>query len=130
MNELDKLRDIKPLMEIGDYSFVILILTIIAVSGTLSIGIYYLIGYLKVKKERDKRDFYHQKLKKMDIQNSKQCAYTITKYGKFLVKEEKEREFLERLNQNLEMYKYTNTPPSLSKKDKKMIEEFIRIVNV
>ena len=130
MDELDKLKDIKPLVEINDYSFIILILTIIIFFSISILGFYYLKKYLKIKRERNKRDFYYQKLKRMDMQNSKQCAYTITKYGKFLVKEDKQIELLKNLNQNLEIYKYTNIPPTLSEKDKEMIEEFMRIVNV
>jgi len=130
MNELDKLKDIKPLVEISDYSLFILIFTIILALVTLTAGIYFLLKYLKEKKARDNRKFYYKKLKKMSMLDSKHCAYTISKYGKFLIEDDEQGKFLEILNENLEVYKYTNIPQSLSEENKKMIKEFMEMIDV
>ncbi len=130
MNELDKLKDIKPPVEISDYSFMILIVTIVVVLGTLTAGIYYLVKHLKEKKKQNKRAYYYAKIKKLNFLDSKHTAYTISKYGKFLVEDENQKAILEKINQNLEVYKYTNIPPSLSDESKKLINMFMEVVNV
>ena len=129
-NELDKLKALKSLAEIEDSSLYLLIFTLI-IGILILIGIVYLIYKIyKKRQKRDKRIYYLHKIEKIDIKNPKKAAYIITKYARLLVEDEKQERILEKLVENLEIYKYTNHPPEFSKESKQLLNLFIEVAHV
>ncbi|MCV6607112.1 MAG: hypothetical protein OIF32_02775, partial [Campylobacterales bacterium] len=78
----------------------------------LLVAIYF--AYKFFTKKDLKRETYLQILKDVDLTNSKESAYLITKYGRLLVKEESEKKLLEDLIVKLEEYKYRKDVKELS----------------
>jgi len=130
MNELDKLKDIKSIVEIEDYSLYLLIFTSI-IGVIIVIGVIYLLyRAYKNRQKRNKRLYYLHRIKKADINNPKKYAYIVTKYARLLVEDEKQERILEKLVENLEVYKYTDYPPEFSKESKQLLNLFIEVAHV
>ncbi len=100
------IRDIKPIVEINDYSLYILIITLI-------IGFY--IAYILFKKfyniakdgcKIDCERYYFYQFSNIDWSNPKEAAYSATRYGKVLAKDRRRRELFEQLRERLDKYKY------------------------
>ena len=103
-----KLHDIKPLVEIQDYSFYyFLILSFLAVA--LLGGVFYLLlRYFKHRKKENKRKKYLQLLHGVDLYSDpKKAAYLLTKYGAmFKNDDERHKEMYENMVSKLQDYKY------------------------
>ena len=103
---MNELKDIRPLIEISDYSIYLFILTLL-------FGIY--IGYKLYKKsyqfatKRCKIDcmkYYFNRYKMVDWNNPKKAAYDATKYGMYLARDKRRRELFIQLRDRLDRYKY------------------------
>jgi len=102
----DGLRDIKPLIEMSDYSLYIFI-------ATLIVGLF--IGYKLFKVAYkyaisncsiDCTKYYYYKFSTIDWSKPKEAAYLATKYGLVLAKDKRRRELFEQLRERLDRYKY------------------------
>ena len=114
---LEKLKDIKAPIIIEDNSFMILISYVIGI--ILIVVLVYFI--LKVVNKKDPLE----KLKKLDLTNSKEIAYAFSKLDKSLIKENK-IELYEKIVVELEGFKYKKEVGSLDEVLKNDIEEFIK----
>jgi len=109
MNEQNissQLKDIKPLLEIPDYSFY-LYWGLIVFGILLGLVIVYWVG----KKIWEKRKInlakgYVEKLKAIDWKDTKQSAYDATHYARLLATDERRKELFSQLEPLLEQYKY------------------------
>lgn len=104
MNEI-KIHDIKQLVEIPDisfYIFIALIILIVAFIGLISFLIY---KYFNNKK-RNLRKEYYKILKDISFDDTKQTAYTISKYTRLLATSDLEIKLCKELIEELEKYKY------------------------
>jgi len=119
MIENIKIHDIKSLVEIPDFSIYIYIL-LISVAVFLVLLVLFLIYKIIKNRKKDFRKEYYKILEEIDFQDSKQCAYTITKYTRLLAVSQREKKLAEELIDELEQYKY--------KKDVKEIDEDIKIL--
>ena len=119
MMENIKIHDIKSLVEIPDFSIYIYIL-LISVAVFLVLLVLFLIYKIIKNRKKDFRKEYFKILEEIDFQDSKQCAYTITKYTRLLAVSQREKKLAEELIDELEQYKY--------KKDVKEIDEDIKIL--
>lgn len=119
MMENIKIHDIKSLVEIPDFSIYIYIL-LISVAIFLVLLVLFLIYKIIKNRKKDFRKEYYKILEEIDFQDSKQCAYTITKYTRLLAVSQREKKLAEELIDELEQYKY--------KKDVKEIDEDIKIL--
>lgn len=119
MMENIKIHDIKSLVEIPDFSIYIYIL-LISVAIFLVLLVLFLIYKIIKNRKKDFRKEYYKILEEIDFQDSKQCAYTITKYTRLLAVSQREKKLAEELIEELEQYKY--------KKDVKEIDEDIKIL--
>ena len=119
MMENIKIHDIKSLVEIPDFSIYIYIL-LISVAVFLVLLLLFLIYKIIKNRKKDFRKEYYKILEEVDFQDSKQCAYTITKYTRLLAVSQREKKLAEELIDELEQYKY--------KKDVKEIDEDIKIL--
>jgi len=104
MNSL-KINDIKSIVEVDDYSFYILILLVLMATAIVILFIYYLYKKIKNKKINFQKN-YIQKLKDINVSESKRAAYSITKYTQLLHKNERQLSLANELILELDKYKY------------------------
>lgn len=124
------IHDIKPLQEIPDYSIYFyyggIVLIVLSVIFLLYMGYSY---FQKRKNSIEKR--YYKILQNIDFSHPKTAAYTISKYGMLLAKEERQKSLMGELNGNLESYKYKKeVPNSIDKKTKTLYETFMESLDV
>ena len=131
MNEdiLSKLHDIKELEKIPDYSiFIFSILVFIGIILVLT-TIFLFIKYLKNKKISDRKTYYNI-LKNIDFSDSKKTAYTITKYSRLLVSNDREKKLANELIESLEFFKYKKNVKNIDKMSKAKFLTFMEILDV
>ncbi|MCJ8326923.1 MAG: hypothetical protein MJK08_07455 [Campylobacterales bacterium] len=113
-----KIHDIKDITTIPDYSLYILIFICLFVLFILIVLIFLFYKYYKNRSKVNKRKDYFRILENLDLTNTKESAYLISKYSFILCKSIREKKLMEEINEILEDYKY--------KKDvKKFPKEFI-----
>jgi hypothetical protein len=130
INEI-QLHDIKPLIEIQEYSFYYFM-------GLVSLAIVVLLGllYLLYKWFRNRNKFNiraenFKRLKGIDFSSAKESAYKITLYGATF-KEDSERhtKVYEELVSLLEEYKYKKEVAALSDAVKHKYEIYLGLIDV
>jgi len=100
-----KIHDIKPLVEIPDHSIYFYYGLIVLAFLLVLLIIYLIYLYIKSKKP-SKQKLYYRILKDIDFSNQKQSAYTISKYGRLLIKDDRQKILIEDLINELEEFKY------------------------
>lgn len=125
---MEKLRDIKPLVEIPDYSFYLYMAVMVIVTLLIALMLFYLIRFFS-KKRVDKREQILKYLRALPFDNPKRVAYAITKYGRFLVKDESSARLYEELVRKLTKYKYKKEVDPLDEELKREIKLFLRVHN-
>lgn len=126
---LKKLNDIKPLVEIPDNSFFIFIVLVFILILLFITIVFFIIKLLKNRK-KNTRKLYFEILKNVDFNNSKNAAYTITKYSRLLVKNEREIRLCNELVDELSIYKYKKNVPKIDDKIKAKFENFMEMLDV
>jgi len=132
MNELAKLKDIKPavnidttLQEVAIYVGAGVGLIVIAVL----IVLLYLLLFKKRKKRLSKKELALRALKSIDFNKTKDAVYTFSVNAQKLVSEDNKKE-LEELLQALNKYKYKKEVASLAKEDIEKMKNFISKLKV
>jgi len=105
-NPLANLKDIKPLVEIPDYSLYLLIALIVVLSVILLLIAWRLFGYFKNRTNKSKRERALKILESLDLEDTKVAAYAITRYGKYLATEDRTKDIYKNLIAKLEKHKY------------------------
>lgn len=123
MNPL-KIHDIKPLVEVSDYSLYLFILLILGIAVLFIYLIYFLYKKRKSLKQ-NKQKLYIQALKKMDLQQSKQAAYDITKNISNLLKNEQQTFLAKDLLDEIQQYKYKEQVNPFDKKTLAVYKKFL-----
>lgn len=126
---LKNLNDIKPLIEIPDNSFFIFIVLVFVLFILFLIIVFFVIKLIKNRK-KSSRKIYFEILKNVDFNDSKNAAYTITKYSKLLVKNEREISLCNELIEELSIYKYRKNVPQIDNKIKAKFENLMEIIDV
>ncbi|MEJ2372815.1 MAG: hypothetical protein P8Y22_00955 [Sulfurimonas sp.] len=109
-----QLHDIKPLMEIQEYSFYYFLAIVIAASIILLGVLYLLYKYFKERKKYNQRKDHLSRLSTLDMNNTKQTAYDLTMFGATFKDDSlRHLKHYELMVEKLEKYKY-----------KKSVEEF------
>jgi len=102
----DGLRDIKPLVDISDYSLMLLILTMLfglfIGYKLFKVAFKYALSNCKV----DCQKYYFYMYSNIDWTNPKEAAYLATKYGAVLAKDKRRKELFRQLRAKLDEYKY------------------------
>jgi len=104
------LHDIKPLLEVQEYSLYYLLgASVIALIFLMGI-IYLLYSYIKKRNAYNIRKEYIKNIKNLDFSDTKKTAYLISFYGE-IFKDDSPRhlEMYKNLTQRLESYKYKKT---------------------
>ena len=106
-NEQNQLQinDIKTIVEIPDYSIYFYYGLIILGFSLFLVSLYFVYNYFKSKKHSLEKE-YLSILKNIDLSNQKNSAYTISKYGRLLAKDERQKRLFEELHNSLKEFKY------------------------
>ncbi len=104
-NIMLEIHDIKPIVQIPDFTIYIYYVLIVA-SFLFFIFILYFIFKLFKKKELTKEKEYFAILNNIDFNNTKETSYLISKYGRLLAKSEREKRLIDDIHHSLEAYKY------------------------
>jgi len=130
MDNLDKLKDIKPIVNIPDNSLYELIaLTLFLVAILALIAIYLSKRGVRRRKRviLSDKEIAKNELKGLDFTNSKDAVYKFDKYIRYFLDQEsltKYKEFLD----SLSIYKYKKDVPPLDKSSIEKIKEIIKEV--
>ncbi len=111
------IKDIKPNIEIIDFSFYLFILGIIIAFLTTAAIIFFIF-----KKKKNKNLLI---LKNIDFKNPKKTAYTFSKYAPYFINE-KNKELFEEINKELFNYKYKPSVPQMNEELQEKIKTFIK----
>ena len=114
-----KIHDIKPIVEIPDVSIYIYYSLILFFILLCCVVIYFIYSFYKPKIKSPEMIWY-EKLKNIDFTNSKDAAYEISKYGRFLAKDERQLHLINELIEELSLYKYKKMIPDEFSKEAKM----------
>lgn len=105
-----KINDIKPIVDIPDYSIYIYYSLILLVTLFVLFIIYFIYKYFKEKNNKQDKEYLNI-LKNLDFSNPKQTAYSISYYGRILAKSERSHRLIEELHHELEDFKYKKHIP-------------------
>lgn len=120
---MEKLRDIKDLMVIEEYSLYIFI-AIVLISLLLLSFIVKKLFFRKIKKSPIQ--IAKENLCNLDFSNSKKSSYKLSKYMAFLLEEEE----FKKLEKTLVKYKYKKTVLEFLKEDLEEIKSLLVKYNV
>ena len=123
---MEKLKSIKPLMEIPDYSFYLYLLFIVVVTTLAAVLVYLLLRALS-RKKISKKEEIKKRLRSLDLKDAKRVAYEITRYGRYLVSDESKARLYEDLVKKLTPYKYKKEVPPLGEELKREIKLFLQV---
>ncbi len=125
------LHDIKPLLEIQEYSFYYL-LGVIALSTLILIVIIYLIvKWLKSRNAFNIRKEHFRLINAVDLSSSKKAAYEITFYGNtFSDDSPRHAEMYKNLVDRLEAYKYKKSVDKIDSEVMAYIELYRGMIDV
>ncbi len=126
MEELREIRGLQEIPDISFYLFVIAIVFALLIFGAVASMIY---RYFKKRKEETTRKIVLQRLKDVDLKNSKVAAYEITKYARYLADEDRSTEIFSQLESKLQKYKYKKESDPLEKEAVDFYHLFLKVVD-
>lgn len=125
------LHDIKPIVEVQEYSFYYF-LGAVGIVTILLLGIVYLIYiWLRGRKAFNERKHHFKLLNEIDLNDTKQSAYAISSYG-YTFKDDSPRhsEMYKNLSDRLEAYKYKKEVKSFDEETLGYIELYKGMLDV
>lgn len=126
-----KLHDIKPLVEIEDYSFYYFLGVVSIIVLLIATFLYFFVKWYKNKKSFNIRVEYFKFLKTLNIENAKETAYKITEYGALFQNDSEEhREVYEELIESLQEYKYKKNVNDFDKEIQNKIDRYLEMIDV
>ncbi len=125
------IHDIKPLVEIQEYSLyyfsALMILAALAIAGI----VYLLVKYFKSKKAFNVRKEHFKLLAEIDFGDAKKSAYDITLYGATFKNDTlRHLDIYEELTQKLEEYKYKKSVNEINHEVKNYVELYRGMIDV
>lgn len=124
-NNLSQLKDIKPIVEVHDISlYYFITLVALVVLAVMYIAYKYFTKIRKTKKPTPKQ-IALQRLKSLDYTDTKETIYTFSVDG-FLFVNDKNREQFEKIEKELEVFKYKKDVEKLPQKLTEEISNFIK----
>ena len=125
------LHDIKPLMEVPDSSFTMVVIVSVMIILVLAVALYLLYGYLQGKKKVDHRKNHYRALQKVDFGDSKKAAYAITEHGRiFAADSERLNEAYVNLVSRLEVYKYKKMVAAIDDESRSYYKIYLGMIDV
>jgi len=125
------LHDIKPLLEIEDYSFYYF-LALVTIVSVIVLGLLYILyRHFKNKKKFNLRKEHYKLLESIDLKETKRAAYDLTEYGATF-KDDTPRH-LKTYNDmvdKLEKYKYKKSVDDFDRETLRIIELYRGMIDV
>lgn len=125
---LQDLKDIKPPLEVPDYSLYLLLVLVIVGLVILGTLLWFIFKFFRSRKKINRRKELVKILLNLDYSDSKQCAYTVTQYGYELIRDENSENTFHQLLPKLDPYKYKKEVPPMDEETKQYIRHFIGLV--
>lgn len=126
---LTKLHDIKELEHIPDNSIFIFLSLIFLGILFLLIIIFFIIKFFKNKKTNNRKKYYDI-LQNIDFKDSKNSAYTISKYSRLLARNLREKKLCDELIEELEVFKYKKNVGKINNTIKAKFSTFMDSLDV
>jgi len=125
------LHDIKPLVEINDYSIYYLSsLIVVGIIIVLTL-LFFALKYWSKKNRYTTRKEHFRLLQDIDFSNPKTAAYAITKYGySFSSDGERQHEAYENLLSRLAPYKYKKAVENIDSETKGYFDIYLEMIDV
>jgi len=124
------IHDIKPLVQIPDYS-IYFYYAFIIIGILVSLFCIYLVYNYFYKRKNSQAKEYYKILKNIQFNNPKQDAYTITTYSRLLATDERSQKLLDELLESLQPYKYKkNVPKNFTKEIEAKFTTFMDSLDV
>ena len=123
----DELRDIKPLLEIPDNSYELLIGGLSIALFLALLSVFFLARKLWREKEIDMQKIYFEKFRDIEWSDSKKAAYEVTYLGRLLATEPRTKEIYSQLVPMLDEYKYRKNVPTV---DSDTLRQYNLLVHV
>ncbi len=119
-----KLKDIKDIVEVGDYSMYYL-LAYILLAILIFVVIFYILTKPRRRKKPTNKEMALTALKSMNYDNSKETAYGFTLNIPFFITDENKKE-IEDILEKLEIYKYKREIPQMDSELKDRIKKAVK----
>ncbi|QSZ41270.1 hypothetical protein GJV85_03820 [Sulfurimonas aquatica] len=126
-----KIHDIKPLMEIQEYSLYYLIVLVVAGAIVLSVVVFFILKWFKNRNKFNIREEHKKLLLAIDFKDAKKAAYEITLFGATF-KEDSQRHtktYID-LQEKLEEYKYKKSVNAFDNETVRLIELYTGMIDV
>lgn len=125
------LHDIKPLIDVPEYSLYYLIAIIVAGIFLLALFIFALVRFFINRNKFSLRKEHLKLLNSVDFSDAKKAAYDITYYAQSFQNDSPlHQEAYESLQNNLETYKYRKNVDSFDEETKESLKSYIGMLNV
>ena len=126
-----QLHDIKPILEVQEYSLYYFVALILLVFFLLLGFAYIFYKNFKAKKRFSLRKEHHERLKLLDLSKTKDAAYSISLYGQTFKNDSlRHTEMYENIQSKLESYKYKKSVEAFDANTLKSIELYRGMIDV
>lgn len=122
---MEELKDIKGIIEVPDYSLWILLSITTGILLFLILAIYFFINRRKKKKKLTSKQIAMKNLKEIDFDDTKNAVYSFCENFQYFIDEKNEESF-EKLQKELEIFKYKKDIKKLSDEQKNIIKSMIK----
>ena len=125
------LHDIKPLVEIQEYSFYYFIALVVLGLAVIGVVVYLLVKYFQAKKAFNIRKEHLKLLNAVDFKDAKRSAYDLTFYGAtFEHDTPRHHEMYEEMLDKLEAYKYKKDVSEIDAEVREYVDLYRGMIDV
>ncbi len=126
----EELKDIKPLLEIPDYSYYLFVGLVSVVVVMVLLLLFFLGKRLWLNRKVNMKKVYFARLKSVDWADTKQTAYLVTYLGRVLSAElPRAKEIYGQLVRMLEPYKYKKEVPMVDDETLKQYNLLVHVID-
>jgi len=122
---MEELKDIKEIVEVQEYSLMILIGISVVALLLLIVGLYFFKNRRKRNKKPTTKEIALKKLNNIDYNNTKESVYTFEEQSQSFLTENNQAEF-NTIIDTLQVYKYKKEIPPFTTEVQKQIQTFIK----
>lgn len=122
---MEELKDIKGIIEVPDYSLWILLGMTTGVLVFIILAIYFFKNKRKKRKKLTSKQIAMKNLKEIDFDDTKGTVYTFCENFQYFINE-KNKESFEKLQKELEIFKYKKEIEKLSDEERNRIKSMIK----
>ncbi len=126
---MDELRDIKPLLEIPDYSYYLFLGGAFLLLFLALLALFFLVKKMWRERSVDLKQRYFQALKNVDWENAKKASYQVTFLARKLCEDDRSKEIFSQLLPMMEPYKYKKEVPSVDIETLKQYNLLVHVID-